>query len=427
MISVAIPLICGLTIVTMFLGILFVVKSWFIFNGGGGGGGSFHENIPICIASCTYCPIHILYVVCWRNAQKMGIFNYYFHCWIVTQVYWIIDSTDSFKNADWFSNSWMCMSVSGFCHFGLVSFMGFVTESLTLPSCPVFMWVRGFGCARAVRSLVCMPFFCVGAWCSDPGTHILSFGFVSGVRTLTLSEFCLIVWVCNLEFARRSSVHVCFVVLHAVRVFIGYVHSCYVFYCVACSLCIHWLRAFMLSCLVFTRRLMSILISSFFVSCFAHGWWFVLLAMYLCFCFVWAHGFVFDFCVPCALMSICLDPTNLVSWLLVNWPHLSSLVTLLICSLYNLLVFAVLCQTELLVILLALQWIEEVQPERTVTCSDSMAALTSLLSGKSEVRQDLVFEVLLNLFRIRQLRIEVNFFWVPVDLLVKKTLNHPQI
>ncbi len=64
--------------------------------------------------------------------------------------------------------------------------------------------------------------------------------------------------------------------------------------------------------------------------------------------------------------------------------------------------------TELLAIILALQWIEEVQPERTVICSDSMAVLTSLLSGKSEARQDLVFEVLLNLFRIRQLRIEVN-------------------
>ncbi len=66
-----------------------------------------------------------------------------------------------------------------------------------------------------------------------------------------------------------------------------------------------------------------------------------------------------------------------------------------------------------------------------------MAALTSLLSGKSEARQDLVFEVLLNLFRIRQLRIEVNFIWVPahggvdgneeVDLLAKKALNHTQI
>ncbi len=93
--------------------------------------------------------------------------------------------------------------------------------------------------------------------------------------------------------------------------------------------------------------------------------------------------------------------------------------------------------TELLAIILALQWIEEVQSEITVMCSDSMAALTSLLSCKSEARQDLVFEVLLNLFRIRQLRIEVNFLWVPahvgvdgneeVDFLAKKALNHTQI
>ncbi len=89
--------------------------------------------------------------------------------------------------------------------------------------------------------------------------------------------------------------------------------------------------------------------------------------------------------------------------------------------------------TELLAIILALQWIEEVQPERTVICSDSMAALTSLLSGKSIARQDLVFEVLLNLFRIRQLRIDVHFLWVPAhvgvdgneeeDLLAKKALK----
>ncbi len=66
-----------------------------------------------------------------------------------------------------------------------------------------------------------------------------------------------------------------------------------------------------------------------------------------------------------------------------------------------------------------------------------MAALTILLSGKSEARQDLVFEVLQSLLRIRQLRIEVNFLWVPahvgvngneeVDLLAKKALTYPQI
>ncbi len=68
-----------------------------------------------------------------------------------------------------------------------------------------------------------------------------------------------------------------------------------------------------------------------------------LLAMCLCFCFVscvMAHVLVF--CVPCAHV-ICLDPTHLVTCLLINFPQLLSLVTLLICSLYNLLVFAVPC------------------------------------------------------------------------------------
>ncbi len=45
-----------------------------------------------------------------------------------------------------------------------------------------------------------------------------------------------------------------------------------------------------------------------------------------------------------SLIFLLTIPTHLVTWLLVNLPHLSFLVTLLICSLYNLLVFAVLCQ-----------------------------------------------------------------------------------
>ncbi len=42
-------------------------------------------------------------------------------------------------------------------------------------------------------------------------------------------------------------------------------------------------------------------------------------------------------------MSIYLNPTHLVTCLLINFPQLLSLITLLICSLYNLLVFAVPC------------------------------------------------------------------------------------
>ncbi len=68
-----------------------------------------------------------------------------------------------------------------------------------------------------------------------------------------------------------------------------------------------------------------------------------LLAMCLCFCFVWARGFCPSFlCAMCSLV-ICLDPTHLVTCLLIHFPQLLSLVTLPICSLYNLLVFAVLC------------------------------------------------------------------------------------
>ncbi len=106
----------------------------------------------------------------------------------------------------------------------------------------------------------------------------------------------------------------------------------YFFGCVL--LCCH-------GCHVVMSWLMSNLIGCVFVSCSAHGWWFVLLAM----CFVWAHGFCLSFlCTMCFHVN-CLDSTHLVTWLLVNLPHLSSLVTLLICSLYNnLLVFAVLCQ-----------------------------------------------------------------------------------
>ncbi len=41
--------------------------------------------------------------------------------------------------------------------------------------------------------------FHVGACCSDPGTHVLSFGFVPGFGH-SRSTFCIIVWVCCLEF-----------------------------------------------------------------------------------------------------------------------------------------------------------------------------------------------------------------------------------
>ncbi len=145
--------------------------------------------------------------------------------------------------------------------------------------------------------------FHVGTLCSDPGTNFLSFGYVSGFGH-SRSTFCLFVWVYGLEFARP----------HALL-----------------STC---LRAFMLSCLVWIRGWWVFSNRCVFMSCFAHGWWFF---SWPCVCvFVWAHGFCLSFlCAMCSHVYLSWPHPSC------NLPHLSSLVTLLICSLYNLLVFAV--------------------------------------------------------------------------------------
>ncbi len=91
-------------------------------------------------------------------------------------------------------------------------------------------------CERALSRLRVL--FRVGAWSSDPGAHVLSFGFVLGFRH---SSLCVSV---------RSRVRSTWT---RVGVSIGCVYSCYILCCVGRSLCIHWLSAFMLSCLVWTR------------------------------------------------------------------------------------------------------------------------------------------------------------------------------
>ncbi len=91
--------------------------------------------------------------------------------------------------------------------------------------------------------------FHVGAWCSDPGTRVLSFGFVSGFRTLTLHVLslcgsvrsrvrphallstCVLLCCTQFVFLSAACIHISCAVWHAACVF-------------------HWLRAFMLSCLV---------------------------------------------------------------------------------------------------------------------------------------------------------------------------------
>ncbi len=93
--------------------------------------------------------------------------------------------------------------------------------------------------------------------------------------------------------------------------------------------------------------------------------------------------------------------------------------------------------TEIIAIFLALQWIEEVQPIRSVICTDSLSVLNSLLSGNATARQDTIFEVMQSLFRISQSGLIVNFMWVPshmgvegneeADHLAKQALKHAQI
>ena len=98
---------------------------------------------------------------------------------------------------------------------------------------------------------------------------------------------------------------------------------------------------------------------------------------------------------------------------------------------YNLSVYTM----ELLAILLAAVCVEEVRPDRVVICSDSCAALMNLNSFLSQSRQDLLYEVLQCLYRVKQMGIFVMFLWVPahvgvegneeVDIIAKQELKHP--
>jgi len=186
----------------------------------------------------------------------------------------------------------LSMLLSGFCHFGLVLFM-ILWQS---PDTPI---MSAFSCERAASSVLeshalsrLRALFHVGAWCLDPGTHVLSFGHVTGFGH-SRSIFCHCVSArSRVRSAPRTLVHVCFVVLHAVRVSIGCVHLCYILCCVARSLYIHWLRAIMLSCLVWT-----------------HGLWVFSLAGCSCLVLHMAgdlfagHVLVFLFCVSTWLLS----------------------------------------------------------------------------------------------------------------------------
>ncbi len=151
-----------------------------------------------------------------------------------------------------------------------------------LPSCPVFMWARGFDCARAVRSLVCMHVLC---WSVVFGSRhsCLEFRFRVGVRTLALQVLSL-VGVCGLEFARPRAL----------------LSSC-VMWCFLSAACIH-----VMSCV--NTWLMSFLISCMFMSCFAHSWRFVFLVM-CCVLFCVSTWLCLSFlCAMCSHVNL-------------SWPH----------------------------------------------------------------------------------------------------------
>ncbi len=112
--------------------------------------------------------------------------------------------------------------------------------------------MSAFSCERAASSVLESSACLVSCWSVVFGSRhsCLEFWSRDGVRTLALHFLSLCECAVSSSLGTRTLVHVCFVVLHAVRVSIGCVHLCYILCCVARSLYIHWLRAFMLSCLV---------------------------------------------------------------------------------------------------------------------------------------------------------------------------------
>uniref|UniRef100_A0A3B1IE94 Reverse transcriptase domain-containing protein n=1 Tax=Astyanax mexicanus TaxID=7994 RepID=A0A3B1IE94_ASTMX len=88
---------------------------------------------------------------------------------------------------------------------------------------------------------------------------------------------------------------------------------------------------------------------------------------------------------------------------------------------------------ELVAIMMALLWVEDVRPLRTVICSDSQTVLKSLTNGQKSSRIDIIYDVLMILLRLQHLGLSVGFLWVPAhvgvegnecaDMLAKRALT----
>ncbi len=148
------------------------------------------------------------------------------------------------------------------------------------------------------HALSCLQaLFHVGAWCSDPGTRVLVTCRGSDTR---IPSCCVSVRsrVCS----GRSSVHMCFFGVARLVLFLLVACIQVMFCAVWHAACVfHWLRAFMLSCLVWTRGIwvFSFAACSCPVLHMAGDLYFA--GHVLVFCFVWAHGFCLSFlCAVCS-------------------------------------------------------------------------------------------------------------------------------
>ena len=72
--------------------------------------------------------------------------------------------------------------------------------------------------------------------------------------------------------------------------------------------------------------------------------------------------------------------------------------------------------TELLAIIWAMQWVEEVRPGPVVICSDSASVLMTLRERGLGARSDLMVELLTLMHRIEQAGELVGFLWVPAHV-----------
>ncbi len=170
-------------------------------------------------------------------------------------------------------------------------------QSPDTPSC-LYSYERMCSSVLETCTLSCLrPCFALERGVRIPGTHVLVSVSCWGSDT-SRSIFCLVVWVCwCLDFARPHTLStvLCLCFCTQLVVFIA-------------------LRAFMLSCLVWTCGLWLFSLAEYL--CLFCTWLVIGFAGHvLVFSFVhWAQGFCLSsLCAMCSHVN-CLDPTHLVTW-----------------------------------------------------------------------------------------------------------------